>query len=326
MHNTADLMTEAGFKATDRRVAKEVGKVLGYAPTARPAGLTIPSDRLAATHEALTHLASRPTVDVYHLRSMLGVWIWEALLQGGLLAVLYSVFKFVQLFEGQRVPWWKIVRNEVRAMGDLVMFIHYDVGAPLAPLLFTTDAMGASAADCGGYAVVGASVPTDLLHRCFQAGTHPKLTISKLMGDFDRLLGRDSPLTATVPLSTLPTEVLDQPITDWVVPAQGRSRYEDRIELGEARATLCLLQLLLTFPSAHRRKIITLEDNSAWGGAASKGRSPSAALSYLCRRKVAITLAGHFIVSLPWVQSAAMPADEASRKIQRTSGLHIPIH
>jgi hypothetical protein len=222
MHKTADLMTETCFRVTDRRVAKKVDEVVGYAPIARPAGLTILSARLAATHAVLEQLVSRPAVDVDRLRSILGVWIWEALLHRDLLAVLYSVFKFVQRFEGQRAPWWKNVRSEVRAMADLVMLIRYDVGAPMSPVLVASDAMGASAADCGGYSVVGSEIFTNLLHRCFQAGTHPRHTISKLTGDVDRLLGRNSPLMATVALSTLPTEVLDRSITDWVVLAQGR--------------------------------------------------------------------------------------------------------
>ena len=102
-------------------------------------------------------------------------------------------------------------------------------------------------------------------------GTHPARTIVKLDGDVTRLLNKDRPLLPGVPLTPLPQVIFDKTRTLWEVVCQGRWHFEDRIELGEARATIRLLQVLATMPMTHRHKIQALEDNMAWGGAGMKG-------------------------------------------------------
>jgi hypothetical protein len=118
-------------------------------------------------------------------------------------------------------------------MADTIALVEFDVGAPLAPVLFATDAMGATEADCGGYAVVGTEPPRQVIEQCFEAGNHPRLTVVKLTGDVDRLLGKDRPLTPKIPYSPLPRIIFDKSVTQWQVICKGRWHYEDRIELGD---------------------------------------------------------------------------------------------
>ena len=308
---------------TDERYGTEVDKIVGYEPTPSPAGLGIPADRQAATAEALLALAARDSVDIELLRSVIGIWVWETLLFRDLLSIAHSVFQFMTRYEGRVARWWPSARSEVRAMAHTIIFLRADLGAPLSPYLFATDAQGASDEDAGGFGIVGAFVGQELAQRCFETGPLPAKTVVKLDGDVNKLLGhRSRALQANVPLTPLPPELFDPAQTRWEVIVRGRWRLADRIELGEARATLRLLHLLAVVPSAHRHVIQSLEDNSSWGGAAAKGRSPSPALNYLCRRKAAVCAACRFRLILPWVQSAVMPADEASRTVG-PCGVHL---
>ena len=94
---------------------------------------------------------------------------------------------------------------------------------------------------------------------------------------------------------------------------QGRWNFADPIELGEGKATIQLLELLAVCQGNFRHKLCSLEENKSWGGAVTKGRSPSPALNYLCRRKVALSLANRWNIMLPWVLFSDQPADHGSR-------------
>ena len=63
----------------------------------------------------------------------------------------------------------------------------------------------------------------------------------------------------------------------------------------------------------HDRRLISLEDNMPTAYAVAKGRACSPALNYYCRRRTACALSANVVVAAPWVQTALMPADEASR-------------
>ena len=121
--------------------------------------------------------------------------------------------------------------------------------------------------------------------------------------------GRQMSTTKT----SLPKQLLNKDITQWVPIKWGRWRYEDHITLGEGRASLHLLAALALLPNAHDFRVLSLEDNAPWGHAAAKGRSPAIGLNYLLRRKCALSIASQIILILPWVQSCDMPADELSR-------------
>ena len=93
----------------------------------------------------------------------------------------------------------------------------------------------------------------------------------------------------------------------------GNWKLNDHIMLGEGRATIALLKIVATSGAIGRNILLSLEDNMAWGGASSKGRSSCPSLSYLCRKKAAYCIAKGIRLELPWVQSGAMPADGLSR-------------
>ena len=147
----------------------------------------------------------------------------------------------------------------------------------------------------------------------WRAGPQPRKTVVRLDGKVSDLLKPVSRLEARVPVSGLPRTLLDTSVTEWQVIQRGRWQNADSIELGEGRATLHLLELLACCPGTFRLKVFALEDSSSWGGAASSGRSPAPALNYLCRRKAALSLAMRWNLLLPWMQSADVLADEASR-------------
>lgn len=136
-------------------------------------------------------------------------------------------------------------------------------------------------------------------------------SVARLSGTFSGAKFADRSLEPTVPFTMLPPEVFDK--AAWVPLSWGRWQWEDHVTLGESRVIVRLVQLMLAVPACHRSKAICLEDNQPTAGAMNKGRSTSAPLNYLCRRRAASCLAGGFAVLLPWVESARMPADELSR-------------
>ena len=85
--------------------------------------------------------------------------------------------------------------------------------------------------------------------------------------------------------------------------------------MGETRAVLKLLSVLSANVQCHRAKFINLEDNMACAGALAKGRSSSAPLNFLLRRRCAFCVGAELVLLAPWVESCKQPADEASRYV-----------
>ena len=134
----------------------------------------------------------------------------------------------------------------------------------------------------------------------------------KLDGTF---AGRKRPETAirtTVPFTRIPADMLGG---DWTPLLWGRWRLQDHITLGEGRAVIRLLDLIASNRRCHRHKVLSLQDNRPISGSVAKGRSSAPTLNRLCRQKCAISLAAEIKLMLPWLQSAAMPADELSRRM-----------
>ena len=101
---------------------------------------------------------------------------------------------------------------------------------------------------------------------------------------------------------------------DWRVLSAGRWNRPDHVTLGEGRAHVRIAQALASIAGAHRHRIIALEDNAPIAFSMAKGRSPAYAIDYPCRHRAAASLAAQMMIAAPWVQSADMPADEASRR------------
>ena len=110
----------------------------------------------------------------------------------------------------------------------------------------------------------------------------------------------------------MPEEWLGSEV-NWIPVSWGRWKWADHITLGEGRASLRGLEALSCCSRAHRHVVISLQDNMSWHGAAAKGRSPSAPLNFLLRRRAALAIATEIRMLLPWVQTAKQPADWLTR-------------
>ncbi len=186
-----------------------------------------------------------------------------------------------------------------------------DIGAPLCPLLFATDAQGTNDIDAGGYDIVARPAPPPLVRAVFERGSQVGLTVARLNGDQSGLRRPDKSSAPTVPFTLLPRELFD--LDAWFVLDHGRWRHPDHVTSGESRGVIKLLDIVTRGVAFHRLRLLSLQDNRPTSGAMTKGRSPSAPLNYLMRRKTARALASAMRLGLPWAESIKMPADESSR-------------
>lgn len=196
-------------------------------------------------------------------------------------------------------------------MRNLLPMMFADVGAKLCPYLFATDAQGSGEGDDGGWGLVGSKpAPEDLLE-LFRRGCRPGFTVLSLDGSMQRLKRPDKALQARVPFTKVPLSMVSSPDC-WVELAHGRWKFSDHITLGEARASLKILNLL-ALSGLRRHRVLSLMDNLAWAGAAAKGRSPAPSMNYLLRRRCALCISAQLSLYLPWTDTTHQPGDSLSR-------------
>lgn len=123
MQQAADDMEDLGFNLNDRRAGDELGKVVGYTFVPRPAQRRVPSDKWALTHASLLLLEGQRKVDIELLRDLVGVCIWEALLNRAVLSIPHAIFRFMEKCEGLYLDWWLSARKEVTAMADSLIYL-----------------------------------------------------------------------------------------------------------------------------------------------------------------------------------------------------------
>ena len=193
------------------------------------------------------------------------------------------------------------------------MAMKADIGAPLCPWLFATDAEGANDTDNGGYGVVGSAPGEDLIKAVFCTSSTPAKTVIKLDGNIKHLKHPEKEFAPSVPFIKILHEVFETQENPWLALEHGRWQTADHITLGEGRGVLRLLKRLAAVENCHRCKVISLEDNTPVAGSMSKGRSPAPALNFLLRKRCAHCVAAQLTVILPWSETAFMPADELSR-------------
>ena len=315
MEKSADALTQLGFKVTDRNYSPNVERIVGYEPELHPARVRFRADRSALLYESLKSFSRSYYVDVDVLHSVLGVWLWGALLKRPLLSIPSAIFTFVNKYQHQVVPLWRSVRNELRVMADAVMLMYADLGAPLSSWIYATDAMGAGETDeTGGFGIVGLEVDDKLRDKTFTTGCTPGFTVTRLDGDLSRLHNPDREFLRSIPTTMVPHELFDDD-KEWIPIDWGRWRFADHITLGELRTVLRLVSHLSRHASAHRHRIMSLQDNRPVQGSSTKGRSCAPALNFLLRKIAAIAAACEFIIMLPWTESKLMPADELSRTV-----------
>ncbi len=109
-----------GFQLTQQSRDGELDKVVGYEVVSKPAAFRLPKKKMVMLRAALMFLAEQQTVSVAVLRSLLGMWIFGALLRRDLLSIPHGVFRFIERYEDQVVSWWPVARSEVRAMAHVI--------------------------------------------------------------------------------------------------------------------------------------------------------------------------------------------------------------
>ncbi len=227
--STVAALEEAGFDVPNVQADAELLKVIGIEPERSPARLRLPADRAAMLQSALRHLVSLAVVDVAVLRSLVGVWVWAALLRRDLLCIPAAIFKFMDAYEGQVTLWWRSARREAACMATAIGAFYADLGVPLAPVIFATDAMGASDEDAGGFGIVAKNVGSRLARTCYELGRRPGYSVTKLSGEFTGLKSPHDQIFRRIPFTCLPRELLEVSDDRWKRVDWGRWRYADHI-------------------------------------------------------------------------------------------------
>jgi hypothetical protein len=315
MEDTSSCMNSWGMVIGEQQADGAVDKYVGYYPRRNPARLCIPDDRASDLYDALEWLTAFPLVKISLLESIVGVWLWCALLNRDLLAIPCSIFDMMRKNRGREILWWPSARAEATCMRFVIVLMYADVGAPLLPLLFSTDAMGANEAygDHGGYGLCVRPITEAQGRHVFVHGGRVARTVVALDNKYAALKFPERRLLATRPYAIIDDDITDE--REWTGIAHGRWAFSDHITLGEGRSVLKLLDALLMWPQAHRSKVISLQDNMGIAGSFHKGRSPAPALNYLLRRRTARTIAGAWRLILPWVETVRQVADHLSRLV-----------
>ena len=84
MLTSAASLEALGFRVTTQAAGSDE-KVVGYVFNSNPAVISPPWGRVCMLREALLALTARRWVDTGVLRSLLGLWLWMALLRRELL-------------------------------------------------------------------------------------------------------------------------------------------------------------------------------------------------------------------------------------------------
>ena len=318
MQLTADGLETAGFKVPDRQCNAELDKVIGYQLDRASARFSLPSTKKVLLRAACIEQANCSRVDTEVIRSLVGIWLFAALLRRDLLCIPHSIFRFIDANQGRVVRWWPEAKREMLAMAHTVPLCYYDAAHCFARTMLATDAMGASTHDHGGYGLVAATVTDTVLRECLEVGEQPGFTVARLNGDLSGLKHPERAIKATKPFTRLPDCLFDGTVA-WTSLTKGRWGFTDHITLGEARAVTKAIQILAAFPSSRNHIILSLQDNRPCAGANNKGRSTAFALNRVLRRKTAMTIAACFRVMLPWVETKKQPADFDSRDIDFSS-------
>ena len=202
MHKSSDASERVGFIVGDRTDASDCTKVVGFEFQKSPAMLRLPAEKASLLVRSMLWFASCFIVDTGHVRSILGIWVWGAMLKREALAAGNSIFRFCQHFDGQRAQWWPTAGREFQTMAGFVLSLYAHVGARIAPYVYATNAQGAGEGDRGGWGIVGTPIPRAFGELLFSKGTRPGRNVTKLDGTFG--VKRASTLVPTIPFTQLP--------------------------------------------------------------------------------------------------------------------------
>ena len=80
----------------------------------------MPAEKSRLLRESFRWAVSQTVVCTKLLSTLVGLWIFGALLRRELLSVPHDIFKFIEQGDGERRRWWANARREAVAMGELV--------------------------------------------------------------------------------------------------------------------------------------------------------------------------------------------------------------
>ena len=303
-------LSSLGFEVSQQARDGQLEKVVGYEVVRHPASFRLPLKKQLLLKEALLQVASGRMVQIDVLRSLVGMWIFGALLRRELLSIPHSVFHFMDEHQGETTVWWESARQEIKAMAVMVPYMSCHLGSKWGPWLFATDAMGQNDFDFGGFGIVATPLQEGEVATLLSQGEAPGLTVARL----DSVGGAKHPermLKPSVPFTMLPQKFFEE--DRWLEVERGRWKHGDHITIGESRTVVRLLRRLGAWPQLHGRVFFTLQDNRPTACSMAKGRSPSFQLNRVLRQKAAVCLAAQLWVFLPWVESQKQPADKSSR-------------
>ena len=258
----ANQLESAGFDVKDRQYDPHLEKIVGYSVCRSPARLELPVKRASLLRQALRWTVGQAFVDTGALRSLVGVWIWGALLRRELLSIPHAIFRFMNFHDGARAKWWQSARREISVMAEVIPMMFMHLGAPVSPVLFATDPRGSDGhGDAGAYGAVAVDVGSATVCRYLERCMRPGFTVTKLDGSFSGRLRPEEPWRRTVPFSQITEDVVA--ISSWKPIMHGKWAYSDHITLGEARVVVKLTRLLGSVDACHGFKVASLQDNMA---------------------------------------------------------------
>ena len=156
--------------------------MVGYEVVGHPAEFRLPVKKMVLLRSALMFAVNQNLVSAAVLRSLLGMWIFGALLRRDLLSIPHAVFRFIEKNEDQVVNWWPVAREEVKAMAHVVPLMGCHVGAPILGWLFSTDAMGENDYDHGGFGIAVTELSDPEVDSLLQQGETLGRSIARLDG------------------------------------------------------------------------------------------------------------------------------------------------
>ncbi len=142
MQGSAEALQLWGFTVADRQSSEQLIRAVGYERTRSPPGFRLPRSKAFKLKAAMQWMVSCEFVDVSAVHSLVGIWIFGALIRRDVLSAASCIFQFIEKYDGRVVKWWKSARLEFRIMSHLVDFMFVDVSLPAANTIFVSDAQG----------------------------------------------------------------------------------------------------------------------------------------------------------------------------------------
>ena len=251
---------------------------------------------LVACTRELCQLDSPVLVSSVH--SILGKWLWAALVRRPVLSVMHHVFRFTRL-TSRRAHMWASVRRELLTL------------CALAPVMCgsTSDwsnIVGATDASSAGFGMCVTYVAPETVRAIANC--------TETRGEAVRVHGPAPPAEEGGARMVRDLQVDNWAnAPHWVTTLAGAWRRPGHINELEVIASILGLRWLARQPKQCGSRVVFLSDSQVAVGALSKGRSSAIPLISLLRRFAGISLAADIQAAFAWVSTHCNPADGPSR-------------